>query len=401
MNFIYILLFILVLNFFYRNTKDLLHPSFVFLSIWLVTSSISCVDQNNFLSPWSIKMHFVVLLSSITFFAGSLIHLTSIEKRVFGIKERLTNKKFTSNTRILFVICLFCFLIEWVKGGMFIFSTAEIGLPDMKSEIDGDIPGIHYGTIFLPFTAVLSFFNLQGQSNNKKIEVSIIIINIIISFFFKISRGDLIIYILSFLFIYSRFNKIKFRLIFVSVTLMIIMFAGVMMLRVNEESIVVNTTNNPVFSIFYTYIATCYANLNDLINHDYAYHLIGSSTLAPLWSFFGIKNNFEVVSLTQLEMFNARTYLYSFYHDFKLFGVILVPFLMGLFTSYLYKMTLTKPHWIILLATLQKAIFTPFFGNYFFGELVILFPYLITAVLIMISYTNPNKIEVNDQSTAN
>lgn len=40
--------------------------------------------------------------------------------------------------------------------------------------------------------------------------------------------------------------------------------------------------------------------------------------------------------------------------------------------------------YVLLLAVLQKSLYMSFFGNYFTGEFIIMWPYIITAILVII-----------------
>jgi hypothetical protein len=96
------------------------------------------------------------------------------------------------------------------------------------------------------------------------------------------------------------------------------------------------TTDNPYFSIVYSYIATCYANLNDLIQADLPYRWTGDATLSPIWTLTGLYSQRDITLINPMGVFNAVTYLYNFHHGYKLLGVIISPFLIGLSISYIY-----------------------------------------------------------------
>jgi oligosaccharide repeat unit polymerase len=343
------------------------------------------------MSSWNVEMYFVTIISGGAFWIGSMI---STQNKGYSTKRQIREKKdvipkYRKITFFLFLICMGCALGEWINGGMnLLFLNMEEGI-DLKSEVNGIISGIHYGTIFLPYVAVMSMYSYISSIKKRKIDLFIIFSSIIISIFFHISRGELLIYILSYSFIYTRYNRVKFKHIIGFMILFIAVFVGGMILRINnKESIAFTIMDNRYYSIFYSYIATCYANLNDLIQSDIPYHLLGDATLAPLWTITGMEDLTEVTLFDQLGVFNATTYLYSFYHDFKIAGIIFFPFLIGWMLSFLYRQTQKKSsYWILLLSAMQKAIFTSFFGNYFFGELVILFPYLLITIIILILLT--------------
>lgn len=377
-----------VVGFYYHYTKDLFHPGLIFLGIWFLTCSMSCVDLNNFMAPWCPEMYVVTILSSFSFFVGSLFYIRKIPKRQFTPRIHVPFT-YTFVVRLLFVICFSCYILEWINGGCVIAVTLDNSVGDLKTEAgDGAIPGIHYGTVFLPYVAILTYFRLLNSSRKSMIDILIIIVILGCSSVFKISRGDMMIFLFSFLFLYSRYYKITLKMLILSGVVLFSILIGFMLLRVNENSIIMTTMDDPFISIIYSYFATSFANLNDYIMAGHPYHLFGNATLAPLWTLLGLKKDMEVVVTQQLGVFNTCTYLYGFYHDFKIIGIIVFPFILGIALSLAYyKASYGYPYWILLLAAMQKATFVPFFGNYFTGEFIIFFPYLlITFIILFVLY---------------
>ncbi|WP_047446003.1 O-antigen polymerase [Alistipes sp. ZOR0009] len=373
---------LLFFAFYYYYTRDVLNPCSSFLFIWYLTSSISSIDYNDFMAPWSSEMFLVVIVSGISFWIGSLFFLNKVSTKCLTISE--VSSTYTIIIRLLFVICFGTTIVEWLNGGGQISLFVSNINGDVKSQMDGDIPGIHYGTIFFPYIAVLTYFRYINSEKKQFLDLLIILIVVSTSLLFKMSRGDMMIYIFSFLFIYTRYYKINFRKIIFILAIFITVVVGGMLLRVSSGSIVMNTTSNPYFSIFYSYIATCYANLNDFINQNNSYHFLGNATFAPFWTLIGMKEHFQVVSTTQLNMFNAVPYVYGFYHDYKYLGIVFFPFTLGVVISVFYfNASFGRNYWILMIAVLQKAIFNSFFGNYFSGELVNLFPYIVIFFLVL------------------
>lgn len=324
MPFVYLLLALLSICFYYSRFQDIFNPNLIFLAVWFVTCAISCVEYTDFLKPWCMEMYFVTVISGIAFFLGSIVGvpINRIKKRIIRSKVEIS---YTYRFILygLFILCMTCCLIEWVNGGGQIalsLDTSNGG--DVKTGLDGDIAGVHYGTILLPYLAIFSYFRIVNSCKTSIVDVAIIISIIFTSFFFRMSRGDMLIYILSFFFIYTRYNKIGFSKILIVVLLLTSVIIGFMLLRVSETSIVMTATDNPYFSIIYTYIATCYANLNDLILLKLPYHFIGDATFSSLWTLTGMYSYRDITLVEQMGIFNAVTYLYSFYHDYKIFGII-------------------------------------------------------------------------------
>ena len=381
---VYLLLTIFTICFYYYYTKDIFHPAIIFLGIWFLTCSISCIDIDDFMQPWCLEMYLVTILSGLAFFIGTLFHIRRTPIRHFSPKIKISFT-YTFIIRILFLICFSCYIIEWIRGGSLITIALDPSIGDIKSEAsEGDIAGIHYGTVFLPYLAVLTFFRLLNSNRISRIDILTIILILSTSIILKISRGDLLILIFSFLFLYSRYYKISFKILIITSSILFFILIGIMFLRVSDTSVVMTTTTNPVVSILYSYIATSFANLNDYIIGNHPYHLLGNATFSPLWTLIGVKENMKIVVTQQLDVFNACTYLYGFYHDFKITGIIIFPFLLGLALAMSYHNSIYgSSYWILLIAVMQKAIYIPFFGNYFTGEFILFFPYLLVTFIIL------------------
>lgn len=388
MSVLYVILAIASFLFYFYYYKDPFTPHIIFLSSWLLTCSFSCIDLGTYMRPWCGEMYVVTLISSFSYWLGTLAFLPNVpfQTKIYYTKIVLT----PSFKRVLFttyVICVLCFAVEWYFGGMKTIFTVDYALEVKEQLSEYAIPGIHYGTLLLPYVSLYAIFACFNSSHEERYKYVFIVISIVlISVITKASRGDLLIVLLGYIYIYSRYRKVSlFRVLTISIVIIAVLI-GLMFLRVNEGSVVMTTTNNPYVSILYSYIATCYANLNELIMSDYPYHLMGDASFAPLWTISGLRDTVNIVQISQLDVFNATTYLYGFYHDYKLLGIIVFPFILASLISMSYSISLgSSAFWIVLLATLQKALFVPFFGNYFCGEMVNMFPYIYTIFFIVFS----------------
>ena len=155
-----------------------------------------------------------------------------------------------------------------------------------------------------------------------------------------------------------------------------------MILRMeNLTSIVFSASSNPLVSSIYMYIATCFANLNQLIEVGSPYTIITATILKPIFEVLNLNLPTEILDINLL-FFNAKTYLYTFYHDLGILGIIVYPMIIYSIIGVLYKKSKTKAKYILLLAALQKSMYTIFFSNYFSGTFGILFPFIVIAFLL-------------------
>ncbi len=153
---------------------------------------------------------------------------------------------------------------------------------------------------------------------------------------------------------------------------------------------------NSLFSQIYTYVAMNFQNLNLLINSSFEPTYIWGGLKFILKPFFGTYYDSNSMGFTDYEVgfFNAKTFIYYFYNDLGLAGVILYSFIIGLLLQIIYNKTSSNIKYCLLQACFMKAIVFMLFGNYFFGEFVLIIPYLIVLfLLLLIRKVEPRRIE--------
>lgn len=180
----------------------------------------------------------------------------------------------------------------------------------------------------------------------------------------------------------------------------IILTSAFSIVRLNEQSLVLNKFDNNnnsninmIASSIYTYTAYNFENLRKLVDDNFEKTGILYSGKFLLYPFFKNEYQKNLFNFTEKNtiFFNARTYLYGFYHDLGFLGIILYPFFLGIIITLLTNISYFDRYFILIIAFLQKAIYFSFFGNYFFGELVIFFPYFILLIIL-----NFNKFRIKN-----
>lgn len=153
-------------------------------------------------------------------------------------------------------------------------------------------------------------------------------------------------------------------------------------LRITSVSLVFRVIpGHPVLSSLYSYTGINFENLNKL------------TKAGPNWTVF-IRSFYGILQTIGLERFfpekpkqitvflNACPIVYDFYDDFWLIGVVLYSSFFSYILKHIYRKCNKNIEWCILLAALQKPIWVVFFGNYFWGYRIILFPFVISWLLI-------------------
>lgn len=376
----------------YAMTRDKLNPQGIFLLLWYLPASLASAPffyNLDLQEVWNTEMMLVVYLSGVAFFIPSIL----LAKRVRDVTQNKIN--FTNFYAIVFnsfmILSIIAFLFHFYKNGFTItMFSGEFDLKNSKPEI---IKGLNYFELLIPYLSIVAFFELNFSNSLTKIRKNILLIYIffaliIYSLLFNVSRGSLLVFFLALLYFYNR--KYTFTWMKISTVLLglLIAIGSFSFIRLGESSMVLSSYGEGkvamLFSSIYTYVAYNYENLYQLIRAD-----IPMSGGWYSWKFLlkpYFYDAYESNSLNLQEFdtlfFNARTYLYPFYHDLHFFGILIYPFLLGILISLLVRLSNQQPIYLLLLMSLQKAIMFTSFGNYFFGELVIFFPYIIIILII-------------------
>ncbi|MDD2384936.1 MAG: O-antigen ligase [Sulfurospirillaceae bacterium] len=376
----------------YKITKDKLNPQAIFLLLWYLPSALSSMDflyNHSLQRIWNTEMMLVIYLSGVAFYIPSIL---LAEKAADNLKNKIYySKMYKSIFNFLMIMSIIAFIIRFKSTGfeMVFFSDAS----DKKSLVPLAIPFINYFELMIPYLGIMAFFELHMNSTlgyiRRNILISFFIFSTIIySLLFSVSRGGLLISILAIIYFYNRKKYFTWKKIFLFLSILLIAIVSFSFIRLGQGSSVFllfgDDILSMVFSSVYSYIAFNYENLHQLIRADIPMSGVWYSWKFLLKPFFYNEyelNSFNLCNYDTL-FFNARTYLYPFYHDLHFAGILLYPFLLGLFLSLIVKFSNKNILYLLLVMALQKSIFFTAFGNYFFGELVIFFPFLVVFIII-------------------
>ena len=397
---IYLILAITFYFLIYVKSKDKLHPLGIGVLLWFLACSLSSYDgffDSNLQVHLSIETHICMLL------AGFFYSIPFVFSKKKNRKLFTTQRIYFSSTYIL----IFNLLLSFTIIAFIIRFQSEISNPalftkesvsDLKSTIPDALPGLHYIDILTPYLAILAYLEMRLSLNIRKKRYILLVVyiffSIITAILYKVSRGEFLIFVLGYLYIFfscslkqRNFNK------FILLSFFIAIFIFVGITRISDESRVSTQFGsgalNTIFSQFYTYVAMNFQNLNSIVISASEPTYIWGSLKFFLRPFFS--NEYDINELGLLNdsvlFFNAKTFLYYFYNDLGMAGIILYPLIIGFILQAFYNLFCRDIKYLAMLASLMKAIVFMFFGNYFFGELVLLTPYLVILFFISLMQT--------------
>ena len=376
-----------------KLSKDVLNPFAVSASIWLLGAALSQLRLSDLISQWNVETHIIVhIFAYVVIVCGFLFSddkNSLFDNNLICIFE----SRYKYISRILFLIAFICAILEWSVNGFYIPILLKSGA-DLKGGLVG-ISGVHYGTVCFPYFSLVALFELLFDENSKyydKIYNSIVIIlTVCHTIFIQISRGDLLIIILGALIIVHGKFRIHFKyLVFLGIAIIFILLA-LMLIRVQNESSLVYTAvgRNPYVSAIYMYIATCFENLNSLVEHGSPYTIVYITILKPIFEVLDLPLTVSYLEYN-VEFFNARTMIYGFYHDLGIVGVGMYSFCIYIAVGIIYRKARHDRRYLLLLAALQKSIYVTFFGNYFTGVVCASFPFFVVWILCICMGTSQN-----------
>ncbi|MEY0303581.1 O-antigen polymerase [Providencia manganoxydans] len=379
-------------RFFFKNT---LHPLVLGSSLWFFLVSIACYEPwfNNYLqSSWSINTYIVMWLGGLSFLLPAFI-FPSIGK--YSICSFYFPKKYIIALDLLALLNIIAFILRF-KEKVFMPTILFAGTgTDIKELVPAGILGLHYIDLLTPIIGICYIYEFLFS---KKITLRRKLIILIYTLFtisnlilYKVSRDELTQYIsgVAFLFIIGR-PKQRVKIM----SLISIMFIGIIFMtisRLSDSSAVFTQFDGPIgniLSIFYTYTAYNFENVNKLVNsefHDTYIWASGKFLLRFIYPYEYDNNQFGII-LKESTFFNARTYLYMFYHDLRFLGVFMYSFLIGSIIQFFYRLSIRNTRYLLMIAVLIKGVLFLSFGNFFFADFPYFFVYPVTLIFTILLF---------------
>lgn len=389
---------LLIYAHFYRLTKDSLNPFGISISFYLAMYGLSTLNLSIYQNGMSIKTHLLLLIPMISIFLIGEYYCNRFRNTFRGYDEL---PEITMNYKIFMtIICvtsLLCVAYLVVMRGITL--SLEIGVNGALNDRKGTIGEQMYGgsgivgrfAQLFPYTLVFVMydyiFDSFGSKTKKILELIYCALCVLYSLFVLASRGTLLLPIIAVLYLLNK--KYHFKPITLGIALIgvVIAFTSYMTLRVTPGSEVFSGTGitNKTFNSIYNYFALSFNNFDMLVRNGSPMTGIQYS-LISLSKILGIYNPSNLLQY-KTDFFNSRVFIYGFYHDLGLFGVVLWPIIIYVLIGWLYASTRKKhPEMILLLGMYGKAIFVMSFGNYFFQSFSDEFQYYICIILLVLGY---------------
>jgi len=362
---------------YYRNNGDCFNPDGLFISVWFICIGLSFLQLKYKQTDWNLTMWLVVLGSAFAFAMGSMSYELSNRNsaKSNSIINEHTNvirrqRKNISDTRfkailiIAYIVSITAFVIEVLAaGGIPIFS------PNFGSYARFGLPYVHYLVISLGMVLVLTYVYFITMKKDFTLKFFFILGWLVL--ISMLNRHVILFSLIGILVAHNYYiNKISIKKMGLFLVTVFVGFTVLGNLRhVSYEHLYLyagfKEEHNLMIMWFYHYLTVGFTNLAELINYDLPISW-GLHTFTPFWTLTGLKTLFPYARSPFFS--GVGTFLEGYYLDFGMVGVLIMPFLLGLFSKVIYLKIRSGKVNIITLSLyccVVNELFFLFFTDYF------------------------------------
>lgn len=348
---------------------------------------------------WRAETWIVVLGSFITFTIGCLtLTLLYLLKKKNGstisrswnkkdLKLRISKRTFTKVIYFLFIISYIAFLyqvfrIAIIGGGL----DAFIKTPHI-AEREFWVTGVGYIYYLNFFNAVLAYAYLEIYGIRRNKIIAGIFLLSLFAWPFRMNKTVIFIGVASIFFLanYLREHQFSLRYLLLVLLILLLVFIGYSSVTPyeNVEYVEKGAVKLPqslaLLARPYLYLSTSFENLQEaLIQDRNTNYIAGIRTFYPVLNFTLINDIFNIREHLKAERpmynfaFKTNTYLGHYYLDFGVLGTLIIPYLLGLLTTFIYIKMLRKgsPFFLFSYVYIAYAIAFAFFAPYFSGSVI-------------------------------
>ena len=388
-----------------KKGADIISPARVFGFIWSIVLGLANLKLSKLQFPWTFSQWAYVLIGPLSFLIGIfIIYIMYIGSRLHSVSEirQILGEQKVDHTKLFYLIVLafILYLIGYIgvalaKGQVPMFSRNP-----SAARTDFLVFGI---AMFIPNMTVILFFSLvyhlfTQQMSTKKGLLKIISFITIISYLFLLQRYQFIlITVMAFTFLYYTSRYIRLKTMFLFAILGILLFyliatlrsGQIIQLALYKTSLMKFSFKYAIFTEPYMYVVMNVENfVNAVSRHDHFTY--GAYTFDWLFALiqlkYPIKDYFALVDTPYtIGVFNTHTIFWTFYRDFGILGISLLPLICGLAVGSVYYSMRRNPT-IGLVSSYSIIVFVMAL-SFFINPLGFLwFVYIIAWIVIVLKF---------------
>lgn len=386
-----------------KRGADILSPARVFGLTWSIVFALANLKLSKIQFDWTTAQWATVLMGPISFLIGLFIsYVLRIGSRLLPISEiRQVVRAQKINEVKLFYLVVAAFVI-YAVGYTIVFLIQEQVPIFSRSPSTARTEFSSFGVgLFIHNVPVVVFFTivyhlLARDNRGRKLILKIISSMAILTYLFLLQRYSLImISVLTFAVLYYATRHIRMRTVLLFVLIGILIIYSVATLRSGKIiQLALYTTSqmkfSPDYAIFtepYMYVVMNVENfvhsvskLNQYTFGYYTFNFALALTGLKHW----IEGYFGIVDTPFLfSGYNTYTLFWTFYRDFGIIGISLVPLALGILVGYIYYSMRRYP--TIKLVSFYSIIVFVMAMSFFINLLGFLwFVYIITWMVVIL-----------------
>lgn len=397
-----ILILVVLSLYVYFTKKDIFSPAILYTYVWVSVIGISALYLSGLQQEWDLRFILILIFSTVSFIIGtkcirksniSSSKLTSkLKIDLESFKNRYSEKKMFKVLIALFILALLSYVATiLVLGPPPIFSSALVKRNEYY------VSGVELIFLNLIVFMNLSYIYIIVYDKNKFI---LFLLNIM-SFLMLLSKTNKYqLFIIMFLYIitYNLFkNRIGLKKVLITVLLGLTVFVSLYKYVYNDSIISLETrvqinefklNDNLSFLVDpYLYVSMNLENLKNFTEQNIQ-HTYGLQTFSGPLSMFKLNKvlvngygiNDEWTNNLQYHWLNTGSYLYFFFWDFGLLGLMIGPFFLGLISQYYYNKALSSKANLFNVFMYEYLIFSIILS--FFTLIFVQLPIIINLVSI-------------------
>ncbi|MGD0339225.1 MAG: O-antigen polymerase [Bacteroidota bacterium] len=389
----------------FKRGADPLSPARVFGFIWSLSITLVEFKLSALQHIWNIDSWILLLLGVVSFLIGTFIaYVMNFKREMVPINSmrRLLRREEIRESRLFWIITLSVLIysisylvIFLVKGFLPVFAVGAI------SRVDFYVFGFGVlinSTAFIIYFTVLYYFLVHGKKG-KKVFLTFISLIAVGSYFLLLQRFQIIMAaVICFTLLYYASHYIRWRTTLLFFSILGGVFFWIMTLRLGKLVLTYNyywsrmkfSADYALLTEPYMYVVMNLENFARAVSR-LEHHTYGYFTFDFITALSGLK--YWVIDYFKLNRtpflnssYNTYTAFYWFYSDFGVFGLALIPLVLGFSAGLLYYRMRSKPT-IKNVTAYGVMVFVMFISYFNFPIAFLWFEYNILALFLILRWT--------------
>ena len=389
----------------FRPATDIFSPGRVFLFVWALAIGLTDLKLSGLQHQWTPSEWIQVLIGPVSFLLGVYsVYVLKLNTEIFSLNYlrdniqlyRIDKSKLYKVVLLLFTLFLAGYIVIYLKTGEIPLFSSNPGKARSNFTMFGIGLFLHNVVLVVFLTAV--YVILEKKNRFKKIILSLISLLATAMYALTLQRYQIFMAILMITtLLYYTTHRIKFKTVFISALLIIVFFYLVSSFRAGEIIIYVlykmskmkYSTDYAIFTEPYMYVVMNLENfarsITKIENYSFGYYtfdFVTAITGLKHWIeeyFMMIENPFLTSS------YNTYSAFWTYYRDFGVLGIFLIPMIGGMALSSLFYSFRAKPT-LMKLSIFGMFLFAAIFS--FFNSAIgfLWFVYNMLILVVVVKY---------------